>query len=124
MSLSNKNVQAILRNKKIKQELLNSTTVSLEDYANFENLNDEKADEAYENIMNCMQAFATVILHYPSPVQQYPDDAVLYGVRGFYYVETQDDITYFSSKKEAIKFADDISSNSWDLAEELGLTES
>lgn len=123
MSLSNKNVQAILRNKKIKQELLNSTTVSLEDYANFENLNDEKADEAYENIMNCMQAFATVILHYTSPVEQYPDDAVLYGVRGFYYVETQDNITYFSSKKEATKFADDISSNSWDLAEELGLTE-
>jgi len=119
MSLSNKNVQAILRNNKIRQELLSSTTLSLEDYANFENLNDEKADEAYENIMNCMQAFATVILHYPSPVEQYPDDAVLYGVRGFYFVETQDDITYFSSKKEAVKFADDISSNSWDLAEEL-----
>jgi len=123
MSLSNKNVQAILRNKKIKQELLDSTTLSLEDYANFEKLNDEKADEAYENIMNCMQAFATFILHYPSPVEQYPDDAVLYGVRGFYYVETQDVVKYFSSKKEALKFADDISSYSWDLAEKMGLTE-
>lgn len=123
MSLSNKNVKAILRNKKIKKELLNLTTLSLEDYANFENLNDEKKDEAYENIMNCMQAFATLILHYPSPVEQYPDDAVLYGVRGFYYVELEDDIKYFSSKKEAVKFADEISSNSWDLAEELGLTE-
>jgi hypothetical protein len=123
MSLSNKNVQAILRNKKIRQELLASTTLSLEDFANFEKLNDEKADEAYENIMNCMQAFATVILHYQSPVEQYPDDAVLYGVRGFYYVETQDVIKYFSSKKEALKFADDISFNSWNLADELGLTE-
>lgn len=123
MSLSNKNVQAILRNKKIRQELLSSTMLSLEDYANFENLNDEKADEAYENIKNCMEAFATVILHYPSPVEQYPDDAVLYGVRGFYYVETQDVIKYFSSKKEALKFADDISSYSWDLADDLGLTE-
>lgn len=123
MSLSNKNVQAILRNKKIRQELLSSTTLSLEDYANFENLNDEKIDEAYENIMNCMQAFATVILHYPSPVEQYPDDAVLYGVRGFYYVETQDVLKYFSSKKEALKFADDISSYSWGLADDLGLTE-
>lgn len=123
MSLSNKNVKAILRNKKIKQELLKSTTLSLEDYANFENLNDEKKDEAYENIMNCMEAFATLILHYPSPVEQYPDDAVLYGVSGFYYVKLEDDIKYFSSKKEAVKFADEISSNSWNLAEKMGLTE-
>jgi hypothetical protein len=123
MSLSNKNLQAILRNKKIRQELLASTTLSLEDYADFENLNEEKADEAYENIMNCLKAFATVTLHYPSPVEQYPDDAVLYGVRGFYFVELEDDIKYFSSKKEAIKFADSVSSNSWDLAEQLGLIE-
>jgi len=120
MSISNNNVRAILRNNKIRQELLSSTSLSLEDYSNFENLNDEKADEAYDNIMDCMRAFATEIIHYPSPVEQYPDDAVLYGVRGFYCVESQDGIYYFSSKKEAIKFAEDISSSSWNLAKEEG----
>ena len=123
MSLSNKNIEAILRNKKIRQELLASTNLSLEDYSNFEKLDDEKRDEAYENIMNCIQAFATLILHYPSPVEEYPDDAVLYGVRGFYYVETQDIIKYFSSKKEAVKYADDVSSYSWELAKDCGWIE-
>jgi hypothetical protein len=123
MSFSNKNVQAILRNKKIRQELLASSSISLEDYTNFENLSQEKADEAYENIMNCIQAFATVVLHYTSPVEQYPDDAVLYGVRGFYYVELQDDIKYFSSKKDALRYADSISLNSWNLAESCGLVD-
>ena len=123
MSLSNKNIQAILRNKKIKQEILNSDTLSLEDYINYESLNDDKMSEAYENIINSMEAFATEICYYQSPVEIFPDDAVLYGIRGFYIVKLQDDVKFFSSRKEAVKFADDVSSYSWELAKDCGWIE-
>ena len=102
MGITAKHVRAVLRNEKLKELLLlPSKELTIEDYENYDNLNEEKLDT--------------------SPVEHLPDDAVIYGTKGFYFCTNQDGRVYFSNKKEVLKYASEMSKTSWDdaRAEEL-----
>lgn len=122
MGITAKHVRAVLRNEKLKELLLlPSKELTLEDYKNYDNLNEEKLDIANENIIDAMEGYAPFSAYYPSPVEHLPDDAVIYGTKGFYFCTNQDGRVYFSNKKEALRYASEMSKTSWDDARAEGL---
>ena len=116
MSITAKHVRAVLKNENLKELLLLSNELTLDDYKNYDNLNEEKLDIANANIIDSMEGFAPFSAHYSSPYEHLPDDAVIYGTKGFYFCVNQDGYVYFNNKKEALKYASEMSKTSWDVA--------
>lgn len=120
MWLTSKTVRAVLRNRKMRRCLLPDEELTEEDYRNYDLLDEEKRDSASENVINALEAYAPFQVFYPSPVEQYPDDAAIFGARGVYMVRTQDGIDFYSTKRAAVQFASSLSRVSWKVAKEMG----
>ena len=120
MCWNSKHIKALLRDKELNFNLLKNSELTIVDFKNYDNLSGDKLDIANEEIFEVLQCYAPFQCIYSSPIDYLPDDAVIYGVKGFYLVVTQDDWTVFSTKKGALKFADDISKHSYRIAEAEG----
>jgi hypothetical protein len=120
MCWTSKHIKALLNDKELRFHLLKNNELTIEDYKNYDNLNDDKLDIANDEIFGVLAGYAPFQLYYTSPVEQFPDDAKIYGTKGVYLVMTQDDSVVFSRKNEALKFANDISKNSYSIAEAAG----
>ena len=120
MCWTSKHVKALLNDKELSFHLLKNNELKIEDYKNYDNLSGVKLDIANEEIFEVLHGYAPFQCIYSSPLDYLPDDAAIYGVKGFYLVVTQDDWTVFSTKKEALKFANDISKQSFSIAEAEG----
>jgi hypothetical protein len=120
MWLTSKTVRAVLKDRKLKKILLSDKSLTEEDYLSFDTLDDHRRDTVSENVIDALTT-AAFVFAYPSPVEQFPDDATVYGTRGVYMVITQDDTEFFSRKKDAIRFAESISTVSWEIASQEGL---
>ena len=121
MHLTSKHVKALLRDKKLQKLLLGNDVLTLKEYEDYENLSIEKRDIAFENIVGILEAFSPFNRLYSSPVEQLPDDAVVYGTKGIYVLMNQDGTIFFGNKKNALKYAGDISKTSWGVAKSSGL---
>ena len=55
----------------------------------------------------------------PPPFEQLPDDAWIYGTKGVYIVSNQDGSVLFTRKIDAVRYANNISSVSWEIAHDL-----
>lgn len=120
MCWTSKHIKALLKDKELSFHLLKNNELTIEDYKNYDNLSGDKLDIANDEIFEVLQGYAPFQCCYPSPVEQFPDDASIYGSKGVYLVRTQDDWLVFSTKREAIKFATDISKHSFSIAEAQG----
>ena len=121
MTLNIKHIKATLRNKHLKKYLLKNKNLTIQDYLNYDVSNEEKQDEIYQEILGVMRAFAPEMINYGTPIEEYPDDALFFGTRGFYIVETPDlNIEFFTNRNEALKYAKAISKNSWEVAKQSG----
>ena len=123
MNLSNKQVRSLLRDEKILEVLMADEDFSLDDYENYESLSQEKIDIVFENIKNTLNFCGPFQAYYPSPVEQYPDDAKIFGTRGLYFLETQDELLIYKNKRDALRYANDISKDSWKIARDEGLVD-
>ncbi len=121
MWINSKIVISVLHDKKLKKNLLRSKDVTEDDYKSFDSLSSDKRELAEYNLIETLKAFSPFIISFPSPIEQYPDDANIYGTRGAYMVTTQDGISFFNLKRAAIKHASDISKVSWEIARSEGL---
>jgi hypothetical protein len=120
MWINSKLIISILQNNKLKKNLLRSKEVSEDEYKSFDSLPYEKRALAEEHLIETLKAFSPFIVSYPSPIEQYPDDANIYGTRGAYMVTTQDGTVFFHLKRAAIQYASDISKVSWEIARSEG----
>ena len=120
MYLKSRHVKALLRDKKLKELLLCNDEFTVKEYEDFDNLSIEKSDIVVENIVDILEAFAPFNRHYSSPVEQFPDDAVIYGTKGIYVLINQAGTVFFSNKKDVLKYAGDLSNASWDVAKSSG----
>ena len=80
----------------------------------------ELQDEIIENVNETLQAYGRFQLRYPSPVEQLPEDAWIYGTTGVYVVANQDGYVVFTRKVNAVRYADQMSSVSWQVASSEG----
>jgi hypothetical protein len=110
MNLSSEHLKAIIKIKHLKKELLEEGIVE-EDCLRFESLNNEQKSMIASQAIYVMNngfahGFSSI---YSNPVEQYIDPIHVYGERGIYLVVERDSetFTFFTSKKEAVKFADD-----------------
>jgi hypothetical protein len=120
MWLSSKTVRAVLRDRKLRRHLLRDKELSEADYKTYDSLDQEKRDAVSENVINVLEAYAPFQIAYPSPVDEYPDDAQVYGTKGLYMVRTGDSIEFFSTKRSAVQIASTRSRVSWKIAREMG----
>jgi hypothetical protein len=118
-----KHINAVLRDAMLLELLLNCASIPLEKYIGFDQQNPEMQDEIIENIDGILQAYAPFQMQYASPVEQLPDDAWIYGTKGVYVVCTQDSCVLFTRKVEAVRYANEISKVSWEIARDEGLTD-
>jgi hypothetical protein len=116
-----KHINAVLRDTKLRAWLLKSTSIPLEIYSSFDQQSPEMQDEIIENIDEILQAYAPFQARYSSPVEQLPDDVLIYGTRGIYVVCTQDGFVLFTKKVEAVRYVNEISKVSWEVARNEGL---
>jgi hypothetical protein len=110
-----KHIKAILRDHTLRKELFEEKTIPLEAYLKFDQQTPEMRDEIIENIDGVLQAYAPVQCYYPSPYENFPDDAWIYGTKGVYVVSNQDGDVLFTRKIDAFKYANGISAVSWDI---------
>ena len=120
LSLNSELIKAVLKNKRLKDKLHFDKYVNAKTYKNFDNLNEEMKDFIYSEIVDLLEGYAPFKVYYPSPVEQFPDDGHLYGAKGIYFLKTQEGDLFFSQRKHALKYAGDISEDSWRLAKENG----
>jgi hypothetical protein len=120
MWLTSKTVQAVLRDRKLRRCLLRDKELSEAEYRSYDLLSQDKQDIAAENVINALEAYAPVQVVFPSPVDQYPDDAKVSGTRGAYMVCIQGDREFFSTKRAAMQLAKEVSRESWKVAKEMG----
>jgi hypothetical protein len=120
MTVLAKHVRAFLRDEVLKQQLIDGGGLTLFEYENYDALTDEKKAVAYQNIADLLIGCAPFEMKYPSPIDMYPDDANVFGLRGIYFVCSQDETMIFGNKRAALKYADAISNASWALAKECG----
>lgn len=118
-----KHIRAVLRDATLRKILLSNEAISLEKYFFFDQQSAEIQDEIVENIVGVLQAYAPIQLHYPSPVEQFPDDAWVYGTKGVYVVSNQDGSVLFTRKVSAFRYASQMSSVSWEVARGEGLVD-
>lgn len=114
-----KNIKAILRDPNLRKELLLEKTIPLEAYLNFDQQTPEMRDEIIENLDGVLQAYAPVQCYFPSPYENLPDDAWIYGTKGVYVVSNQDGSVLFTRKIDAFKYANGISEVSAEIANSL-----
>ena len=114
-----KHIRAVLRDAGLRKKLLGNKAILLEQYNQFEQQSPEMQDEIVENIDDVLQAYAPVQLYYPSPFEQLPHDAWIYGTKGIYVVSNQDGSVLFTRKVDAVRYANNISSVSWEIARDL-----
>lgn len=114
MNLSSEHLKAILKIKHLRKEILDGD-ITQEDCLRFETLsNEHKSTIASQAIYVMNNGFAHGFsLVYSNPVGQYIDPIHVYGERGIYLVVERESqtFTFFTSKKEALKFADDTYEN-------------
>jgi hypothetical protein len=120
MSINSKTVRAVLRNRKLRKSLLHDNGLNEDDYKNYDLLDEEKRDIAFDSLINALEAYAPFQECYPSPVEQFPDDVWVYGTRGIYMVRTQEGINFYTTKRAALQYASALSKVSWKLAREMG----
>jgi hypothetical protein len=120
MWLTSKTVQAVLRDRKLRRCLLRDKELSEAEYRSYDHLDQEKQDIAAENVINALEAYAPVQVFFPSPVDQYPDDAKVFGARGVYMVCIEGNRKFFSTKRAAMQLATSVSRVSWAIAKEMG----
>ena len=116
-----KHVRAAVRDPTLQRALLEDGQISLEKFKNFDQQDADTQDEITETVDSTLQALAPFQLYFSSPVDGLPDDAWVYGTRGVYVVQNQDGSIVFSQKKDALRYASDISEVSWKIAEGEGL---
>ena len=114
-----KHIRAILRDAALRKKLLVNKAIPLEKYDQFDKQSPELQDEIVENIDGVLQAYAPVQLYYRSPFEQLPDDAWIYGTKGVYVVSNQDGRALFTRKIDAVRYANNMSSVSWETARDL-----
>lgn len=113
MNLNSKHIKAILRVNHLRKELI-CEQVTEQDCKNFDNLVEEKKLLITEQVMYVMNhGFADSICSYSNPIEQGIDPIVIYGEKGIYLVlEREDDgFTFFTNRKEAEKYANDLYDN-------------
>jgi len=115
-----KHIKAVLRDAALRKALLNHGSITLEKYIDFDQQGPELKDEIIENINETLQAYGPFQLHYPSPVEQLPEDAWIYGTTGVYVVANQDGYVVFTRKVNAVRYADQMSSVSGQIASSEG----
>jgi hypothetical protein len=119
-----KHVRAALRDPKLRQALLNDCEIPLERFENFDLQDPASQEDIIEAVDSALQGWAPFQLYFSSPVEGLPDDAWIYGTKGVYIVHNQDGSVVFTRKKDAIRYASDISAVSWTIAEREGLNDS
>ena len=110
MNLNSHHVKAILRVKKLKNELLLGGQITEDDFKNYDFLTGEIKELATAEVMYVMHnGFADSICTYSNPVEQYIDPIIIYGERGIYLVHEKDSdvFTFFTNRKEAEKYANE-----------------
>ena len=120
MSLTSKIVRAVLCHPEMRSWLLRDKHLTEDEYRNFDLLDKDKRDCASDNVIEALEGFAPFQIRYGSPVDQYPDDASVCGLRGAWMLKTQDGTEFFSNKRAAIHLASSISRTSWAVAKEMG----
>jgi len=123
VNLSNQQVRSLLRDEKILKVLMAAEDFSLDDYENYESLSQDKKDIVFENIKNTLEFCGSFQARYPSPVEQYPDDASISGVRGLYILTSWDDVRVYKNKRDALIYAGDLSKESWKIMRDDGLVD-
>jgi hypothetical protein len=120
MDLNSKLLQAFLRDVRLRKELLLYGDLPEADYKYYDLLVQETRDIAWGDVVDVLEGCAPFQITYPSPVDQYPDDAKVYGTKGVYMVKTQEGIEFFSTKRAALELANSVSKVSWKVAKEMG----
>ncbi len=100
--------------------MLRDKELSEDEYKSYDHLDQDKQDIAAENVINALEAYAPLQVYFPSPVDQYPDDAKVFGVRGAYMVCIEGNREFFSTKRAAMQLANYVSRVSWKVAKEMG----
>ena len=118
-----KHIKAVLRDPGLREELIESGSIPLEKYNFFDQQDLNTQNEIIENIDEIMQASAPFQALHPSPCEHLPDDAWIYGTKGVYVVRTQDGCVLFTRKADAVRYADEISKVSWEIAINEGWVE-
>ena len=118
-----KHIKAVLRDPELREELIESGSLPLEKYNFFDQQDPSTQDEIIENIDEIMQVRAPFQVRYPSPCEHLPDDAWIYGTKGAYVVSNQNGFVLFTRKADAVRYADEISKVSWEIALSEGLVE-
>jgi len=119
-----KHVRAALRDSKLRQALLKDCEIPLERFKTFDLQDPASQEDIIEAVDSVLQGCAPFQLYFSSPVDGLPDDAYIYGTKGVYVVQNQDGSIVFTRKKDAIRYASDISVVSWTIAEREGLNDS
>jgi hypothetical protein len=115
-------IKAVLANLNLQEILLTrDDSISIDQYNTYDLQSLEIQEKIIENIDEILQAYAPFQLYFQSPVEHLPDDAWIYGLRGIYVVNNQDGSVVFSRKSDAIKYADEMSTVSWEIATREGL---
>jgi hypothetical protein len=110
MNLNSNHVNAILKVKKLKKELLLGEQVTEDDFKNYDFLIGEKKKLATAEIMYVMHnGFADSICYYSNPDEQGIDPIIIYGEKGIYLVHERDneEFTFFTNRREAEKYANE-----------------
>jgi len=100
-------IKAVLRDENLRKLLLAENLFPLKSYIDFHEQPSEIQEQIQESLDNVLQAFAPFQMIYPSPVEQLPDDAWIYGAKGVYVVSTQDGSVVFSRKVDAMRYANE-----------------
>ena len=114
-----KHIKAVLRDAALRNKLLSNKAIPLEKYNQFDQQSPEMQDEIVKNIYDVLQAYAPVQSYYASPFEQFPHDAWIYGTKGVYVVSNQNGSVLFTRKIDAVRYAKNISSVSWEIARDL-----
>ena len=117
MNLNSKHIMAMLRVNHLRSELLNGE-ITEGDCKNFEKLSEEKKVVVTAQVMYVMNhGFADSICYFSNPIEQGIDPFVIYGEKGIYLVHEReyDGFTFFTNKKDAEKYANDLYDNWLDI---------
>ena len=100
---SQKHINAFLRNSFLSDKLLEFEKSSLEDYKNYTIQNSNRRNQIRDNIFGFLEGFAPLKICYPDELNN--NDIWLYGANGLYVVVCNEEIKFFSRKKDAFNFA-------------------
>ena len=116
-----KHVKAIIRDPSLRKALIDHDPIPLDKFANFDLQDDATQTEIIETLDYTLQELGPFQLHFPSPVDCYPDIAWIYGTRGVYVLRHDVECIVFSRKVDAVRRATETSDALWHTAESSGL---